>query len=1724
MRSLLFALFSFCLLSSVHAQPWLSKLPAHKKSSELNFYDYQAAFEAYWAPFNVEKGYYMENGVKKKAAGWKHFKRWEYEMRNQIDKRTGNFPKYTAAQIAKPYFYQHQRGSTDNWRSMGPVTSDGGYAGLGRLNCITFHPADLNRYWVGAAAGGLWVTLDDGASWTCLTDQNEVLAVSDIVINPDYDASGIIYIATGDRDGWDNRSVGILKSTDFGATWNVTDLSFTVHSNNMVNRLLMNPNDPQTLIAATTQGAFITLDGGDTWSQQLTGIEFIDMEFNPANPSIIYASTKNGSIFLSENGGQSWLETYHEDQAGRIELAVTPANPTRVYALAANHSSELHEVLQSNNSGVSFAPVFDRSNANLLTWASDGNESGGQGWYDLSLAASPINPDLILLGGVNTWRSMNGGSSWSIVSHWAGHLVQEVHADKHQIKFRDNGDVFECNDGGVYKSINNGTFWEDKSNGLIISQMYKLGVSQMEREDVITGLQDNGSKLYTNGEWRDVGGGDGMECLIDYTNNDIQYYTIYYGSITRTLNHWNSASNITPSEAGDGAWVTPYIINPANPEILYAGYSEIWKTSNRGDSWEQISNLNPPGKMRAMAISQTHPDIICVADYERIWLTQNGGESWNEITYDLPTGESDINAIVISSNDPSIIWVALGQFNEYGVFQIKGNENSWTNISEGLPPIPINSLVENQQAVGEMHLYAGTDSGIYFKKGTEEWKSYNQGLPNVKVLEIEIYYDPNPELSMLRAATFGRGLWQSPVYYSAHAMEYVSCTAKQPNQSPATINSTDQEILRIEVLMTGNLEPLNLTNITLNTEGTTDAAKDLVAAKLYFTGSGSTFSTQNLFGDVVMSPDGEISFNGSQQLNPGFNNFWLAYDVSADASLGNVLDAQLVSVTIDEVRTPVDPNPDGNRPILTQYCEAGTNNNYEHINNVAMANVNQSSGWVNGGYQDFTNKVIEIETAIPQNISVNIGNVYEGDELLIWIDWNLDGDFEDEDENVYTSGRIGLSVYNHLITVPSHASVGLTRMRIRLHDTDNDPNGQPCGMAGWGDVEDYSLRIIGSDPCAYINYLAADARNIAGTYEPLGDEGTVITTSNFDDANSEPQDIGFTFRYHCGEFTQFILNTNGFIKLGNTPPSDDNHFFNGAQSMEGGIFDLDHPDDRDFIVAFNHDLDAGTGNAEYRVHTTGEAPNRVCIIQFKDVREWTTSTPQQYDNMEFQIRLYETSNRIEFIYGDWTPSTNISDYKTSSVGLFGKNDGKQQLLTVNKSSVWNWNLAEFSDQNYSNIYAFNFGNPPDRPKPDVGRTFQFNSLDAPDAGTPVTPQTICTDTKATLSVENTIGRVTWQQSADGMSNWQPVSGGQRVGNAGYITRDLNTTTYYRVEAIQTGFLPAYSDVVTVEVVSPPALAGSIEGNSTACRGESGIEYKIDPIPNATSYEWQLSGGLSGTSTTESILVAFDDPMEENTIAVRGITGTCAGEWRTKTIVRLPGPATPEIVSVVQPDCGEATGTITFSNLPSGAWTLVDVINQEFYLDGGTENYVIDDLAPGQYNFVLLDNQGCPSMSTGVIELFAPQDPPTPTATIAGNTIISDAPTGNQWYNQNGIIPGATGQEFTPTESGEYYVVVIQGGCVSDRSNTVQFFIVSTDAPVVFRGLKIYPNPVTDHLIIEMPQQNNIKVEVLNAVGVTVDQYSMTGQLKIPFANMVPGVYLIRLSDGVNEISKSVIRP
>ncbi|MEE4196274.1 MAG: Ig-like domain-containing protein [Bacteroidales bacterium] len=773
MKKLFYLMSLVFLTTGLSAQPWIDQLSEEGKEpgEGLSFFEVQESFTEYWKPYDLKNGYYIENGERKKAGGWKQFKRWEWYWETRVDPQTGQFPRVNTIGLLRAFNGQKTaKADQADWVNMGPNSSTGGYAGLGRINVIAFHPTDVNTFWIGAPSGGLWKTTDGGSSWSCLTESLPVIGVSGVVIADDYETSNTLYIATGDRDAGDNYSVGVLKSTDGGITWETTGLTFDVSNNYRITRFLADPSNPDIMLAATNGGIYRTTDGGINWDMEQGGL-FMDMEYQPESSTVLYAVTSNYSsspvVYKSEDGGDTWVPSHTFSSAAyRVELAVTAADPAYVYALACNTSSGMEGVYQSTDSGENFTKMLDGSTSgnNLLGYASDGTGSGGQGWYDLTLAVSPANKNTLWVGGINTWKSTDGGTTWDISTHWWGDGVPAVHADKHYMEYQSDNVFFEGNDGGIYKTTDGGTTWTDLTNGMVISQIYRIGPSQQNEGVVMTGLQDNGSKLIYFNDWYDVKGGDGMECIIDFTDEAVQYGTYVNGQIDRTTDYWNTATDISANIPGgpNGAWVTPYVLDPNDHETIFVGYEDLWKSEDQGDTWTKISNLQLTNKIRAIAVAPSNSQVIYLSDYYNMYKTTDGGQTWQDIDNDIPYNAKQITYITVNHADPDQVWITFGGYDDkLRIMETTNGGTTWNDISTGLPPVPANCVAQNILSPINQ-LYVGTDMGVFIRHGEADWVAFNQNLPSVIVNELEFFYDnTTPANSRLYAATYGRGLWKT---------------------------------------------------------------------------------------------------------------------------------------------------------------------------------------------------------------------------------------------------------------------------------------------------------------------------------------------------------------------------------------------------------------------------------------------------------------------------------------------------------------------------------------------------------------------------------------------------------------------------------------------------------------------------------------------------------------------------------------------------------------------------------------------------------------------------------------------------------------------------------------------------------------------------------------------------------------------------------------------------
>ncbi|MCW3101584.1 MAG: hypothetical protein JWO09_24 [Bacteroidetes bacterium] len=790
LRKLPFLLACLFIYQPASAQDWIRKM----NDPSVNFYDVQSSFNRYWKKEErkekVRSFFSPRRETEEENEGLILYKRWESFVEPRVSPSGDRSLLLNNAleleKIISSHSYRSSRQAGGNWQPLGAFTVPTNGGGAGRLNCVRFNPLNPNITYVGAPVGGLWI--NSGAGWSTNTDGLPTLGVNDIAVDPT-DAN-VMYLATGDMDAGDSFGVGVLKSTDGGITWNITGLNTLVSQGRYVSRVLINPNDHNMIFAGTSVGLFKSTDAGITWTRTLASNPVRDMEFKPGNPSVIYAVASK-TLYRSTNTGDSFTSVTTGLPVGttvnRAAIAVTAADPNYVYIIFSNATSNgFYGFYRSSDGGSTFST--QATSPNLLGWDPNGTDSDGQGWYTLSIAASPVNKDEVMVGGVNVWKTDDGGLSWNITGHWYGAgSIPYVHADIHDLNYRPDGSAcYAACDGGIFETVDGGGSWQDKSDGLQIGQMYRLGCAATNANLVIQGWQDNGTNLYSAGSWKRPIGGDGFECFIDWSNDNNMFGELYYGDIQRSTNGGVTFNGIKNNITEDGDWNTPWQQDPIDPQTLYAAYKNVWKSTDLGNTWTAISSFGG-GNQKAMAVAPSDPNYIYVTNGTTLRRTTDGGANWNTISYPL-AGVDVITYIAVSPTNPDKFWITRsGYAADNKVYRSNDGGATWINLSSGLPNLPANCVV--CQAGTNDGIYVGLDAGVYYRDDlTPGWMPYSNGLPNTVIDELEIHYGSNK----LRAATYGRGLWESAIYDPSATTPFANFAADTTSGCPGlTVQYTD---------------------------------------------------------------------------------------------------------------------------------------------------------------------------------------------------------------------------------------------------------------------------------------------------------------------------------------------------------------------------------------------------------------------------------------------------------------------------------------------------------------------------------------------------------------------------------------------------------------------------------------------------------------------------------------------------------------------------------------------------------------------------------------------------------------------------------------------------------------------------------------------------------------------------------------------------------------------
>ena len=731
--------------------------------------------------------YYLEHPEDPDAyeSDYMHWKRWEWYMSNRLGPK-GEFVHIPRMLLqATEEMKRMDPGPDDRninsaWTFMGPSTTPlqnqtAKLNGIGRVDRIVFHPTEERIFFICTPAGGLWSTLDTGNTWHNLTDHLPSTGISGFVIS--HANPSDMYLLTGDGDsgnhplGYSRPSVGVLKSTDGGVSWHPTGPFPFADDPYAGYALVQSPTDPNLLMAATSTGLYRTTNGGTTWVKQFAG-KFYDVKFKPGDPTRVYA-TRRGEFLLSINSGANWTgnATYDFDpdqcgnDGGRMIIAVTPLSPTTVYLLAGPNTGmgTFCGFYRSTNSGTSF--TRQSTTPNIFGAADNGIDTTDQSWYDIALTCHPDNANIVFAAGCTVWKTTNAGVSWThTTSYNETGMFPYVHPDIHYLAYNPLNDfLYVTNDGGVWVSENHGSSWENISDNIETSMFYHLAGWDGNINKLMGGLQDNGIKyrMSNTSAFHHIECCDGFDVVFNPVNGEPAYGTVN-ASIKRYYNNGQNSIGFLPGTYVQ--WFQNLGIHNSDSSIVFVGAYQIYKTDNSGGSW---FGKGGSGSWAFESCPSNSSRFYSAGGYQfndspgSFYFSADVGETWT--AKDENPGFPDdslwsrISDVAPRPNNSSIVYASFGGF-EPGIKVVMSTNtgDTWTNISANLPNVPVNCLaVDNDNGV-----YAGTDIGVFYRSATmSNWMPWSNALPNVPVTDLIIF--DNGTTKRLRAATFGRGVWQS---------------------------------------------------------------------------------------------------------------------------------------------------------------------------------------------------------------------------------------------------------------------------------------------------------------------------------------------------------------------------------------------------------------------------------------------------------------------------------------------------------------------------------------------------------------------------------------------------------------------------------------------------------------------------------------------------------------------------------------------------------------------------------------------------------------------------------------------------------------------------------------------------------------------------------------------------------------------------------------------------
>ena len=713
---------------------------------------------------------------------------------------------FFAQQIASPLeqsfvTYQQLKANTFfdlKWQSLGPVINSA------RVEAVQLDPNHPGTMYVAFGSGNLWKTTDHGLKWKPIFEDQAVLGIGDIALAPSH--PDVIYLGSGESlkkaRNFTMPGNGVYKSGDGGESWKHCGLNDSWH----IGEIAVHPTNPDIVVVAVqghfwstnpNRGIYRSQDGGESWEQVLyidekTGAN--DIVISPSHPEVMYASMwennpgvsgKNSGIYVSLDGGQNWerkTNGFPQGEAvGRIGLAVSYSNPSKVYALVDNRGQEAAaEIYRSLDAGENWE----------RTHQEDLQINSVIGWYFTDMYVNPQNDEEIFGLGVRIAHSTNGGKDFELIGGDIYHLfpsdADRLHLDHCELWINplNPNHLALGNDGGLYVSYNKGGSWMHYNN-LPAGEFYDITLDQQDPVNIYAGTQDNATVVGPAREWNPAyaddwrylwvdawSGGDGCITQVDPEDPNTVYFSMQNGAIRRKDMEKDRSTPVKPKlpEGHEGAlnynFITPYLISRFDHKTLYHAGNYVFKTSNRGDDWQLISedlSISYDSDKQSLAAGtlaeSPHQSghLYVGMDKGAFWLTHDDGKNWEERSTGLPNGY--IRSIVPSKFKKSRIYLSISGINyddlANHIYVSENEGKDWRKLKGNLPDEVAYVIYEDPTF--EKVLYAGMYRGVYISidRGAT-WSLLGKNLPACAIADLEL----DEKSQDLIVATHGRGIFK----------------------------------------------------------------------------------------------------------------------------------------------------------------------------------------------------------------------------------------------------------------------------------------------------------------------------------------------------------------------------------------------------------------------------------------------------------------------------------------------------------------------------------------------------------------------------------------------------------------------------------------------------------------------------------------------------------------------------------------------------------------------------------------------------------------------------------------------------------------------------------------------------------------------------------------------------------------------------------------------------